>query len=85
MPDPPEGEDRGRWFERVPQAWLRAQGVTAKLPLHRLRGLYADQVAALTRDAVTARLAAIRAAQEALGHTTSATTERHYLTPGALR
>jgi integrase len=34
----------------------------------------------LTADAVTARLAGVKAAQEALGHTTSATTERHYLT-----
>ena len=30
-------------------------------------------------------VAAIRAAQSALGHTTSATTEKHYLTPDALR
>jgi hypothetical protein len=58
--------------------------VTARKPLHRLRGLYADEVAKITVDAVTARLAAIKAAQEALGHTTSKTTEGHYLTPGKL-
>lgn len=75
--------ERSRWFERVPQQWLHAHGVAALKPLHRLRGLYADQVATLTRDAIAARLAGIRAAQESLGHTSSATTEAHYLTPDA--
>ena len=78
VPDPPDGSDRGRWFEREPQRWLRQWIPTGK-PLHRLRGLYADHVAALTSDVVTARLAGVRAAAEALGHTTTATTERHYL------
>lgn len=76
--------EREQWFRYVPQEWLRAFIPTGK-PLHRLRGLYADHIAQLTQDAVTARLAAIRAAQSNLGHTTSATTERHYLTPDALR
>lgn len=79
VPDP--AEDRGRWFERVPQAWLHEHGITAKKPLHRLRGLYADHVAELTRDAVAARLAGLKAAQENLGHTTSRTTEQHYMSP----
>lgn len=74
------GADRDRWFEREPQAWLHAHVKSGK-PLHRLRGLYADHISRLTADAVTARLAGIRAAQESLGHTTSATTERHYLAP----
>lgn len=78
VPDPPDGSDRSRWFEREPQRWLRQWIPTGK-PLHRLRGLYADHVATLAADAVAARLAGIRAAQEALGHTSSATTERHYL------
>jgi hypothetical protein len=77
--------DRARWFEREPQAWLRVHGIEAAKPLHRLRGLYADHVAKLTADAVTARLAAVRAAQKNLGHTTSAVTEAHYLSTDALR
>lgn len=79
--EPPGGGDRGKWFERTPQRWLHAHGVTALKPLHRLRGLYADNLAKLTQDAVTARLAGVKAAQEGLGHTTSATTEAHYLSP----
>ena len=79
VPDPPGGEDRGRWFDRAPQQWLRPFMPGARKPLHRLRGLYADELARLTADAVAARLAGVRAASESLGHTTTATTERHYL------
>lgn len=75
-----DAESRHRWFEREPQRWLREHGITAPKPLHRLRGLYADHVARITRNAVAARLAGVRAAQKNLGHTTSRTTERHYLT-----
>jgi integrase len=85
VPDPPTGDDRGWWFERDPQEWLHANGIISKKPLHRLRGLYADHIANLTSDAVAARLAGIRAAQENLGHTNSSTTENHYLSPDALR
>ena len=85
IPDPPDGGDRARWFSHEPQRWLRAHGVTGGKPLHRLRGLYADHIATLTADAVTARLAGVKAAQNALGHTTRSTTEAHYLTPDALR
>lgn len=67
-----------KWAAHTPQNWIR-KFTAAEKPLHRLRGLYADHLAKLTRDAVAARLAGIRAAQEALGHTQSATTERHYL------
>jgi integrase len=81
IPDP-EGLDRGKWFETVPQKWLRTWVKSGK-PLHRLRGLYADHIARLTADAVAARLAGIKAAQNALGHTTPDTTEGHYLTPDA--
>ena len=52
---------------------------TAKKPLHRLRGLYADDVAKLTEDAVLARLEGIKEASRALGHTTTKTTLNHYL------
>ena len=38
-----------------------------------------DHIAALTSDAVAARLAGIKAASEALGHATTAMTEKHYL------
>lgn len=62
------------------QRWLKQHGITAHKPLHRLRGLYADDVARVTADAVAARLAGVSAAQAALGHTSSDTTERHYLT-----
>lgn len=85
IPAPVEPNERARWFERVPQTWLKAHGVPPGKPLHRMRGLYADHIATLTQDAVAARLAAIRAAQKSLGHTTSATTEAHYLTPDELR
>lgn len=77
----PTEPDRRRWVERVPQAWARPFVGDVIKPLHRLRGAYADAVAAITSDAVTARLAGVKAAQEALGHTSSAVTERHYLTP----
>lgn len=70
---------RYRWFERVPQEWLRKFTGTAKKPLHRLRGLYADEVAKLTQDAVAARLAGVKAASQALGHTNTATTQNSYL------
>lgn len=78
--DPGTGDDRGDWFERVPQAWLKKQEVNAQKPLHRLRGLYADHVAELTADTLAIKLASERAAQEALGHTNVQTTKNHYLT-----
>jgi hypothetical protein len=81
VPDPSDGSERRRWFVREPQRWLRSIGVKAGKPLHRLRGLYADAVAKLTADAVAARLAGVEAARTNLGHTTSAVTEAHYLTP----
>lgn len=81
----PGDEARHRWFERVPQEWIRAHGVADTKPLHRLRGLYADHTAKITEDAVAAQLAGRRAAQQALGHTTLATTEAHYLTSHAVR
>lgn len=74
----PAAEDRHKWFEREPQQWLKTF-TTARQPLHRLRGLYADDVARLTADAITARLEGVRAASEALGHTNTATTSKHYL------
>lgn len=79
VPDPPDGRNRDHWFRFKPQEWARACGVTARQPLHRLRGLYADHIAQITRDAVEVKLAAVRAAQKSLGHTTSAVTEKHYL------
>jgi len=74
----PAAVDRHKWFALVPQKWMRDH-TTARQPLHRLRGLYADDVSRLTADAITARLAGIQAASDALGHTSTATTTRHYL------
>lgn len=68
-----------RWFKRTPQAWAKQWTGTAKKPLHRLRGLYADDLAAITRNAVLARLEGVKAAASALGHTNDATTRNHYL------
>jgi hypothetical protein len=81
VPDPSDGSGRDHWFAKAPQRWLRSIGVKAAKPLHRLRGLYADHVARITADAVAARLAGVEAARANLGHTTSAVTEAHYLTP----
>jgi len=75
---PLEGR-RDRWFERAPQAWVKKFTGTAKMPLHRLRGLYADDVKRLTEDAVAARLAGVKAAADALGHTNTQTTVQSYL------
>lgn len=77
----PSFHDRREWFERVLPRLVRPFSPDAKKPLHRLRGLYADHVARVTREAVAARLAGIREASAALGHTTTATTINHYLTP----
>lgn len=71
---------REEWFERKPQDWLRPFLGGAKKPFHRLRGLYADEVARMTQDAVAAHLAGVKAASEALGHTSTQTTKDHYLT-----
>jgi hypothetical protein len=76
----PATAKRSEWFERDLPRLVRPFCPTAKKPLHRLRGLYADEVARLTQDAVAARLAGIREASAALGHTTTATTINHYLT-----
>lgn len=75
----PKGFNRARWFERIPQAWLKPFTGAAKKPLHRLRGLYADDVKKLTQDAVAAHLAGVKAASQNLGHTNTRTTERSYL------
>lgn len=79
----PGDMSRGWWFERKPQVWLKPFTGDAKKPLHRLRGLYADDVKKLTQDAVAAHLAGVKAASQALGHTSTATTEKSYLTPDA--
>jgi hypothetical protein len=77
----PATTDRDGWFECEPQDWVRPYTGTAKKPLHRLRGLYADEVKRITEEAVAARQEAIKAASSNLGHTTTTTTENHYLTP----
>lgn len=71
--------NRSRWFERVPQEWLRPYVGESKRPLHRLRGLYADEVKRITEDAIAARSEALKEVQKNLGHTTTKTAEAHYL------
>ncbi len=78
-------ETSPRWFRTEVSGWLRPFVGDASKPLHRLRGLYADQLARDTESAVLARQAALRAAQEGLGHTSARTTEKHYLDADALR
>ncbi len=75
----PAAASREEWFERTLPRLVRPFSPSAKKPLHRLRGLYADEVARVTQEAVAARLAGIREASAALGHTTTATTLNHYL------
>lgn len=72
--------DAARWIQRGPQDWLRPFTGTAKAPLHRLRGLYADHIKRDTEQAILARQAAIQEASKNLGHTSTATTTAHYLT-----
>lgn len=76
----PEAE---RWIERAPQAWLRPFVGKVRLPLHRLRGLYADQVQVEMAEVIEARQAGVKAASRALGHTSVQTTLQAYLSlPG---
>jgi integrase len=77
----PATAKREEWFERDLPRLVRPFSPSAKKPFHRLRGLYADHVARVTQDAVAARLAGVREASAALGHTTTATTLNHYLSP----
>lgn len=79
VPDPPEIA-RERFFARTCNAWVRARiGDNSHGAMHRLRGFYADQIKSLHEDAMRAQLAGIRAAQQALGHTSEKTTVEHYL------
>ncbi|MES2709823.1 MAG: hypothetical protein V4726_24715 [Verrucomicrobiota bacterium] len=69
------------WIKYEPQKWLKKFTGKADKPLHRLRGLYADHVKQETEEAILARAAAIKEASRNLGHTGTAVTEGHYLTP----
>lgn len=71
--------DAARWIQRAPQTWLKPYTGTARAPLHRLRGLYADHVCKITEEAILARQAAELEASRNLGHTTVTTTREHYL------
>lgn len=75
----PDGMSREHWFKHYPQEWLKPFTGDARKPLHRLRGLYADEVKRITADAIAAHLAGVKAASQALGHTNTRTTERSYL------
>ena len=67
------------WWATAPQDWVRPHVGGARLPLHRLRGLYADHVLRETEEAILARQAALKAASLALGHTSTKTTADHYV------
>ncbi len=71
---------RDRWIQKKPQLWLKPYVGSSKAPLHRLRGLYADHIKRETEDAILAHQAAIKAASENLGHTSTKTTTEHYTT-----
>lgn len=71
---------RRLWFWYEPQKWLKPFTGEKVAPLHRMRGLYLDDVAKLTEDAVKARLEGVKAAKDSAGHTSTKTTEDHYLT-----
>jgi len=71
--------DAAYWIEHKPQLWLKPYVGAARLPLHRLRGLYADHVRRETEGAILARQAAIKVASQNLGHTSTAVTEKSYL------
>jgi integrase len=73
----PDATDK--WFAVYVCPILRPFTGTANKPLHRLRGLYADQLTRETEAAILAKRAGLAAAQEGLGHTTARTTEKHYL------
>lgn len=75
------GDQNKEWMTRHVQSWIRPFTGAAKKPLHRLRGLYADQIKQEQEEAFLARQAGVRAASAALGHTNTKTTEEHYLSP----
>jgi integrase len=68
-----------KWFVNYVCNAIRPFTGTANKPLHRLRGLYAEQLTRETEEAIIAKRAGIAAAQQGLGHTSSQTTEKHYL------
>lgn len=80
----PRIRSRTEWFERTPQKWVKPFTGKARMPLHRLRGLYADDVKRITEDAMAAHLAGVKAASKNLGHTSTKTTEDAYLSEEAL-
>ena len=76
---------RLEWFARKLPAMLRPFSPSSGKPLHRLRGLYADEVSKVMEGAFAARLEAVREASRSLGHTTVATTLNHYLSGPQIR
>ncbi|MEM6911040.1 MAG: hypothetical protein AAF555_05600 [Verrucomicrobiota bacterium] len=77
-PDTPYA--RKTWTEREPQRWLRQYFPPSltKMPLHYCRFLHAEDVREQERQWILANESADKAAQHALGHTTSRTTRDHY-------
>lgn len=81
----PNPFSRLEWFARKLPSLLRPYAPAAQKPLHRLRGLYADDVARVMEDVFAARLEGIREASKNLGHTGVATTQNHYLSGTQVR
>lgn len=69
------GMTRDYWFRYYPAEWLKPFTGTAYKPLHRMRGLYADEVKTLTTKAQVAEQSGLEAARDALGHTNVRTTK----------
>jgi hypothetical protein len=65
----PDATDK--WFAVYVCPTLRPFTSTANKPLHRLRGLYADQLTRETEESILAKRAGLAATQKVLGHTNS--------------
>jgi hypothetical protein len=81
----PNPFSRLEWFARKLPSILRPYAPSATKPLHRLRGLYADEVARVMEQTFAARLEAVREASRSLGHTSTSTTQNHYLSGTQIR
>jgi hypothetical protein len=75
---PVEGS-RDHFFDKLCADWIRQFIPPPNKTLHRLRALYAEALRDATANAILAQQAGTEAARKALGHTTSATTVKHYL------
>jgi hypothetical protein len=75
----PVDGSRDHFFRKSCNRWLRQFIPPPNKGMHRLRALYAEALRDATANAILAQQAGTEAARKALGHTTSATTVKHYL------